>query len=133
MTVRRIVYIKQDDSYVGCSEPGCCGESYEAVEETFHDCDCEGVDVSESHLRNCLGGGPIMEWRPAKRKELIAYESGVDAGFSEGWTAGNDYFRKKFVGVLESRINKCNVDPETCDSCAENQDLIDEIKAKDLL
>jgi len=91
-----LYYVKQDDSYVGCSEPGCCGESYEATEETFVKCDCKQIefDMSE-HLQVCNGGGPVLKWRKAKGKEIQAYEDGKTQGFQEGSDWGIEWQKKK--------------------------------------
>lgn len=91
-----IYYVKQDDSYVGCSEPGCCGESYEATEETFVDCKCENIEFDmPEHLQVCNGGGPVLKWRKAKKKEIQAYEDGKTQGFQEGSDWGIEWQKKK--------------------------------------
>ncbi len=92
-----IYYVKQDDSYYGCSEPGCCGESYEATEETFVKCEC-GIPENEmtaDHLHGCNGGGPVLKWRKAKNKEIQAYEDGKTQGFQEGSDWGIEWQKKK--------------------------------------
>lgn len=97
MSLTSIYYVKQDDSYVGCSEPGCCGDSYDAIEESFVKCDC-GIPESEmtgDHLWGCNGGGPVLEWRKATILEMKAFYAGQEDGFGEGWTAGEEYERNK--------------------------------------
>ncbi len=91
-----IYYVKQDDSYVGCSEPGCCGESYEATEESFVNCEC-GIseeDMTGDHLWGCNGGGPVLKWRKAKEKEVLAYNDGVSEGHSDGWNSGVEWYKR---------------------------------------
>jgi hypothetical protein len=88
-----IYYIKQDNTIWGCGEPGCCGEYYEEIDESFVDCDCE---ISESemtgdHLHGCNGGGPVLEWRKADRFEILAFKAGKSDGFQEGSDWGIEY------------------------------------------
>jgi hypothetical protein len=92
-----LYYVKQDDSYVGCSEPGCCGESYEATEETFVNCECDipENEMTGDHLHGCNGGGPVLKWRKAKKNEVQAYEDGKTQGFQEGSDWGIEWQKKK--------------------------------------
>lgn len=80
-----IYYVKQDNTVWGCGEVGCCGEYYEQIDETFHECTCKQVesDMSE-HLQNCMGGGPVLKWRKAKLLEVQAFSDGKNDGFEEG-------------------------------------------------
>lgn len=92
-----IYYVKQDDSYVGCSEPGCCGESYEATEETFVKCGC-GIPENEmtaDHLQGCNGGGPVLKWRKAKKKEVQAFNDGESNIYYEAFEKGIEWQKKK--------------------------------------
>ena len=84
-----VYYIKQDNTVWGCGEPGCCGEDWHEIKETFIDCD-HGIAESEmtaDHLHGCAGGGEVLKWRKAKRFEFQAWNSGKDDGFQEGWNA----------------------------------------------
>lgn len=91
-----IYYVKQDNTIPGCGEPGCCGEYYEEIEESFVECKCEeiGPDMAE-HLQICLGGGPVLKWREAKRLEVLAFSDGKDDGYQEGFDAGIDWQKKR--------------------------------------
>jgi hypothetical protein len=89
-----IYYVKQDNTIWGCGDPECCGEWYEEIDETFVNCECEHVnehtDMVE-HLQSCVGGGPVLKWRKAKRLEIQAFIDGKNEGFGEGWNAGEKY------------------------------------------
>lgn len=92
-----IYYIKQDNTIPGCGDPECCGEYYEDIETSFVNCKCENVlepDIAD-HLQSCNGGGPILKWRKAKPKEILAFEDGKSEGFSEGWNAGMEWQKKR--------------------------------------
>ena len=97
MSLTSIYYVKQDNTVWGCGDPECCGEYYEDIEEDFVKCD---HDIPESemtgdHLHGCNGGGPVLKWRKAKEREMIAFYAGQEDGFQEGWSAGEDYEKKK--------------------------------------
>jgi hypothetical protein len=75
-----LYYIKQDNTIWCCEED--CGPYHEEIDETFVNCEC---DIPESqmtadHLHGCNGGGPVIKWRKAKFKELIAWRRGYDDG-----------------------------------------------------
>lgn len=91
-----VYYVKQDNTIPGCGDPGCCGEYYEEIDETFHECTCEqiGSDMAE-HLQCCLGGGPVLKWREAKRLEVQAWNDGKDDGFQEGSNWGIEWQKKE--------------------------------------
>ena len=95
-----IYYVKQDNTIWGCGDPECCGEYYEEIDEIFHDCDCQDLKIEDDsdmaeHLQGCMGGGPVLKWRKAKERELVAFYAGQEDGFNEGWSAGEDYEKKK--------------------------------------
>ena len=91
-----IYYVKQDNTVWGCGDPECCGEYYEEIDETFINCDHEipEAKMTGDHLQGCVGGGPVLKWRKAKRLEIQAFSDGKDDGFQEGWNAGEEYERK---------------------------------------
>lgn len=103
-----IYYIKQDDSYVGCSEPGCCGESYEATKETFVKCECSipENEMTGDHLWGCNGGGPVLKWRKAKKKEVQAFEDGISDGYSDGWNAGIKWQEDKAARSIKPKRDR---------------------------
>lgn len=95
-----LYYIKQDNTIWGCGEPGCCGENWEQIEESFVECICEQVEPDvkpdiAGHLQSCAGGGPILKWRKAKRLEIQAWNDGKDDGFQEGSDWGIDWQKKR--------------------------------------
>jgi hypothetical protein len=95
-----IYYVKQDNTIWGCGDPECCGEWYEEIDETFVDCTCEHIEPrSEAnmteHLQSCIGGGPVLKWRKAKRLEIQAFEDGKSDGFQEGSDWGIEWVQKK--------------------------------------
>ena len=95
-----IYYVKQDNTVWGCGDPECCGGYFEEIEESFVKCDCEHIEPrSEAnmteHLQSCNGGGPVLKWRKATPKEIIAFNSGKDDGFQEGWNAGEEWQKKR--------------------------------------
>lgn len=88
-----IYYLKQDDTIWGCGDPGCCGEYYEDIRESFVNCEC-GIPEAEmtgDHLWGCNGGGPVLKWRKAKPKEIQAYQDGISDGYSDGWESGIEW------------------------------------------
>ena len=89
-----IYYVKQDNTIWGCGEIGCCGEYVEEIDELFHLCDCD-VEFSEEHLRFCVAGGPILEWRKATPLEAKAFNNGVNEGYDDGWQDGAAYEKEK--------------------------------------
>ena len=93
-----LYYVEQDDSYVGCGEPGCCGESYEGTEESFVNCTCEEVESNMAdHLQYCNGGGEVLFWRKATDLEIRAWHDGKDEGFQAGADWGIEWQKKKEV------------------------------------
>lgn len=91
-----IYYVEQDDSNWGCSEPGCCGESYEATQITFVKLDDKNNTIDKEFLWYELGGGEPLNWRKARKKELHAWDGGSREGFYEGV----GYERERIVKVL---------------------------------
>jgi len=91
-----IYYIKQDNTIWGCGDPGCCGETWEEIDESFVECTCSDIkyDMTE-HLQSCAGGGPVLKWREAKPLEKLAFMRGKDEGASEGWFDGVEYQKKQ--------------------------------------
>lgn len=81
-----VYYVKQDNTVWGCGEPGCCGEYYEDIVESFVDCNCNISDneMTADHLQGCNGGGPVLKWRKAKSLEIQAFFDGKNDGFEEG-------------------------------------------------
>lgn len=91
-----IYYIEQDDTIPGCGDPECCGEYYEDITQSFVKCECiPESEMSSDHLQGCNGGGPVLKWRKAKRKEIQAFEDGYSEGHSDGWGYGIDWQKKK--------------------------------------
>lgn len=91
-----VYYVKQDNTVWGCGEPGCCGEYYEEIDEMFYECDCKDVESDMAdHLQCCMGGGPVLKWREAKKLEAQAFNDGKDDGFNEGFESGIEYQKKK--------------------------------------
>jgi hypothetical protein len=91
-----LYYIKQDNTVWGCGEPGCCGETWEQIEESFVECECEQIELDmPEHLQFCAGGGEILKWRKAKRLEIQAWNDGKDDGFQEGSDWGIDWQKKQ--------------------------------------
>lgn len=91
-----IYYVKQDNTVWGCGDPSCCGEYYEEIDEKFHECDCKDVESDMvEHLQICMGGGPVLKWREAKKIEVQAFRDGKYNGFSEGFESGIEYQKKK--------------------------------------
>ena len=89
-------YVKQDDTVWGCGDPECCGEYYEEISESFVNCD-HGIkesDMTGDHLHGCNGGGPVLKWRKAKRKEEQAFWDGNSEGHSDGWSFGIEWQKK---------------------------------------
>ena len=91
-----IYYVKQDNTVWGCGEAGCCGEYEEEIDEKFHECDCKDIKSEMvDHLQACMGGGPVLRWREAKKLEVRAFNNGKDDGFNEGFESGIEYQKKK--------------------------------------
>jgi len=92
-----LYYVKQDDTIWGCGDPECCGEYYEEISESFVECNC-GIpeeDMTSDHLHSCNGGGPVLKWRKAKKKEVQAYQDGIGNGRVSGWEDGIEWQKKK--------------------------------------
>lgn len=89
-----LYYLKQDDTIWGCGDPDCCGEDYEEITESFVNCTCD-VEVDADHLHACNGGGPVLKWRKAKRKETQSFNDGYTDGYSKGWEDGIEWQKKK--------------------------------------
>ena len=94
-----IYYIEQDDTVWGCGDPECCGEYYEDITQSFVKCECEQIHPDNEpdmvlHLQSCNGGGPVLKWRKAKRKEIQAFEDGYSEGHSDGWGYGIEWQKK---------------------------------------
>lgn len=92
-----IYYVKQDDTIPGCGDPDCCGEYYEEINESFVNCQCDIKEESMSadHLHGCNGGGPVLKWRKANKKEVQAYSDGITEGYQEGFDYGVEWQKKK--------------------------------------
>ena len=100
-----IYYVKQDNTIWGCGDPACCGENYEEIDEDFVKCD---HDIPESemtgdHLHGCNGGGPVIKWRKAKEREIVAFYAGQEDGFSDGWESGEKFEKNKRVTSWDIR------------------------------
>lgn len=106
-----LYYLKQDDTVWGCGEPGCCGENYEEISESFVDCTCE-VEVDADHLQGCNGGGPVLEWRKAQALESEAYEDGKAEGWSDGAVWGEEYQIERIIKLLEAQAKDIVEDRE---------------------
>jgi hypothetical protein len=93
-----IYYIKQDDTIWGCGEPGCCGEYYEEIKESFVNCECDipEDEMTGDHLWSCNGGGPVLKWRKAKKKEIQAFENGGDSVYYKAFEDGAEYQKKVY-------------------------------------
>lgn len=92
-----LYYVKQDDTVWGCGDPECCGEYYEEITESFVNCEdnIPEADMTGDHLHGCNGGGPVLKWRKAKKKEVQAYEDGKTQGFQEGSDWGIEWQKNK--------------------------------------
>lgn len=91
-----IYYIEQDDTIPGCGDPECCGEYYENITQSFVKCECiPESEMTADHLHGCNGGGPVLKWRKAKRKEIQAFGDGYSEGHSDGWGDGIEWQKKK--------------------------------------
>jgi hypothetical protein len=107
-----IYYIKQDNTIWGCGEAGCCGEYYEEIDDIFLECDCiPESEMNADHLQGCQGGGPILKWRKATKKEAFAFSEGKDDGFSDGFESGIEYQKKKEIRNAEL-ANKAKTDAQ---------------------
>jgi hypothetical protein len=92
-----LYYVKQDNTVWGCGDPACCGEYYEEISESFVECEC-GIpeeDMTADHLHGCNGGGPVLKWRKAKKKEVQAYQDGIGSGRVSGWEDGIEWQKNK--------------------------------------
>jgi len=92
-----IYYLKQDDTIWGCGDPGCCGENYEEITESFANCECEIPEdqMTADHLHGCNGGGPVLKWRKAKPLEVIAYNSGITNSYYDAFEAGIEFQKRE--------------------------------------
>ena len=92
-----IYYVKQDNTVWGCGDPECCGEYYEEIEESFVDCEHKipESEMTGDHLNACQGGGPVLKWRKATKKESLAFNDGKDDGYSSGHWDGCEYQKKE--------------------------------------
>lgn len=97
MSLTNIYYVKQDNTMPGCGDPECCGSYYEEIEEDFVKCphDIPESEMTGDHLHGCNGGGPVLKWRKAKELEMKAFYAGQEDGYNDGWSAGEDYEKKK--------------------------------------
>ena len=105
-----LYYIKQDNSISGCGEPGCCGENYEDIEKSFLNCDCLPADeMTADHLQVCKGGGPVLKWRKATDREILAYAAGNGDGHEEGYFIGvkngKARERERIIKLLEEHVH----------------------------
>ena len=98
-----IYYVKQDNTVWGCGDAECCGEYYEEIDKTFVDCEHEipEAQMTGDHLQGCVGGGPVLKWRKAKKLEVYAFNSGKDEGFQEGSDWGIEWQKERIIKQLE--------------------------------
>ena len=103
-----IYYVKQDDTIWGCGDPQCCGEYYEEITESFVKCEdnIPEEEMTADHLHGCNGGGPVLKWRKAKKKEVQAYEDGKSEGFQEGSDWGIEWQKKNESSLLKPRRDR---------------------------
>jgi hypothetical protein len=66
--------------------------------------------MTAEHLQDCNGGGPVIEWRFAKMKELSAHASGRYDGYDDGFGFGREREREVVIATLNERIK----DLESC-------------------
>lgn len=73
-----LYYVKQDNMSWCCHEDS--GPYYEDHEESFINCQCGHIigPMTGDHLQSCGGGGPVLQWREATRKECIAWQGGYN-------------------------------------------------------
>lgn len=109
-----VYYIKQDNTSWCCEEDS--GPYYEEIEEIFHVCECEKVIPDDEpdmalHLQTCLGGGPILKWREATKREALAYVDGKSDGYSEGHYDGAEWQKQQDARRAEA-ADKAKTDPQ---------------------
>ena len=80
-----LYYVTQDNTVWGCGNPECCGEYIEEIESTF--VEIEG-DVNEDIIQDEIGGGPVLKFRKAKAKEILAFYDGEAKGYNQGFVTG---------------------------------------------
>jgi hypothetical protein len=102
-----LYYVKQDNTIWGCGDPGCCGETWEQIEESFVDCNCQSIEsVMSDHLQVCNGGGPVLEWRKAKKKEALAFKDGETNIYYEAFEKGIEFQKKEDASKLKTKRDK---------------------------
>lgn len=103
-----LYYVKQDDTIWGCGDPECCGAYYEEIEESFVECKC-GIpekDMTADHLHVCNGGGPVLEWRKAKKKEVLAFRDGETNIYYEAFEKGIEFQKNEDARKLKTKRDK---------------------------
>jgi hypothetical protein len=103
-----LYYVKQDDTIWGCGDPECCGEYYEEIEESFVECKC-GIpeeDMTADHLHVCNGGGPVLKWRKAKKKEVVAFRDGETNIYYEAFEKGIEFQKTEDARKLKTKRDK---------------------------
>jgi len=75
-----VYYVMQDNTIFGCGDSECCGADFEDIYESFLEVSDEEENTHDAII-SAIGGGPILEFRKATDKELIAYMAGRSAGF----------------------------------------------------
>lgn len=99
-----LYYAKQDNTIWGCGESGCCGPYYEDIREIFVEVDSE--DADSEMIQSEEGGGPVLSFKKATRKQAIAYEKGKIFGYEDGWSDGFAYNSQKTLESVRRRIIK---------------------------
>ena len=96
-----LYYVKQDNMSWCCEDDS--GPYYEDHEESFVNCDCELPDskMTADHLHGCNGGGPVLQWREATEKELIAWVVGTQDSFGDGFDSGVEHERERIIELLD--------------------------------
>lgn len=103
-----LYYVKQDNMSWCCEDDS--GPYYEDHEVSFVNCEC-AIPVNKmtaDHLHGCNGGGPVLQWREATEKELIAWVSGTQDGFGDGFESGVERERERIIELLEQADSACS-------------------------
>jgi hypothetical protein len=118
-----LYYVKQDNMSWCCEDDS--GPYYEDHEESFVNCECVLPDgkMTADHLHSCNGGGPVLQWREATEKELIAWVAGTQDGYGDGFEEGAKRERERIIELLSD-------DAEIWHSENLQKDLIALIKGK---
>lgn len=103
-----LYYVKQDDTVWGCGDPECCGEYYEEITESFVNCKCDipEEDMTADHLHGCNGGGPVLKWRKAKKKEVQAFMDGENNIYYEAFENGIEFEQREQANKLKTKRDK---------------------------